>query len=130
MLIASVLFSLIHLVNLREAGLLSVINQVIYTFGVGALLQALFLRFNNILLPLLLHFSNNLKSFFSSVRYDSDIILYVESPTALNTAISLAAFLTAAFLLTGIARLIFERTETKARELHLKSFRKGCTPMG
>jgi membrane protease YdiL (CAAX protease family) len=51
----SLLFGLVHFVNLNSSGFLNVLNQVLLAFGLGLLLQVLLAKYNNILFIATIH---------------------------------------------------------------------------
>jgi len=56
-IITSIIFALSHSINFSnpEYVQLSVIAQVLFAFGVGLFLQSLFIRYRNILIPIIIH---------------------------------------------------------------------------
>lgn len=88
---ASVIFGLVHLNNFftQEPYILSVVNQVIFAFGIGILFQALYIRFQSITLVIMLH---SLINYFGS--YKSGLLNFNIIDAAADTGYSLRDFFT------------------------------------
>lgn len=61
-MLSSLLFALLHFINLSNPNVfkLSIIIQVVFAFGIGLLLQSIFLRTRNLLTVIALHFAINI----------------------------------------------------------------------
>jgi uncharacterized protein len=72
----SIAFGLIHFTSFfKDTAPLSVVNQIVFAFGIGLLLQAVLIRSGNIILVIILHTSFNhagaYESYFSSLSTTS-----------------------------------------------------------
>lgn len=56
-IINSLLFALYHLDNMKSDGFQNTLGQMIQVFGMAVLLDALYLRYGSILIPMLFHFA-------------------------------------------------------------------------
>jgi membrane protease YdiL (CAAX protease family) len=66
-LLTSLIFALIHFLNLFNPNIfkLSIIIQVFFAFGIGVLLQSIFLRTKNLMTAMVIHFAVNIFGTYS-----------------------------------------------------------------
>jgi membrane protease YdiL (CAAX protease family) len=82
-ILTSLLFGLVHFVNLNSSGFLNVLNQVLLAFGLGLLLQVLLAKYNNILFIFTLHslinyFGTRNSALFHFEETETEVFSYYE----------------------------------------------------
>jgi len=99
--IASLFFAFAHLGNLFNPDyfVFSVIIQIIFAFGIGFLLQSIFIKFNNLSIPIFIH---GMINFFGS--YKSRFLVY--NNTEISDSYELSRFITS-LIFVSVLSFIF-----------------------
>ena len=110
--LSSLVFSLAHLSNLPAQGVVITIAQVIQTFGMGAVFATLYIRYESLLMPILIHFLIDFVITLVSGPYPKEA---PSDPNAITMTI-VYAFLIAGIYL-AIALRLFRRGQNNEKFL-------------
>lgn len=99
--VSSILFGLIHLVNLTHQSLNNTVLQVIYVAALGVLLATIYMKSNNLLLPIILHTAID----FTAVSLTSSINSTHATVGTVVILYVIVAIIVVPYLLTGKKQL-------------------------
>lgn len=123
-LVTSIIFALSHAIgfSVTEGDYMSLFNTMVLTFGAGVLLQGLFLRFNNILFPIFIHFANNYRAAMGSLtEADSQVVEGITERSVGLIAMNIAVFLGIGLIFFFLSQFIIKGAGTTGRVAHLKA---------